>query len=160
MSIARNISLATACAVIAAGALASTGSAAAEDAQEPLKVTGAYAYVDTIAASKQKFVRVVFETADALPRRSDGAIRAGISIDGVSHSISSAKRGTRCYAGAAEIKGGSIATLKDEQVVRKGAKIGRAFTVKVFTRDGASVTKKLKLRAARKGDDTGRPLGC
>ena len=50
--------------------------------------------------------------------------------------------------------------MKDNEVVRKGAKIGRAFTVKVFTRDGASVTKKLKLRAERKGDDSGKPLGC
>lgn len=156
MRFRRILTIATAAAVAGAGALAPIGSAA--DDAEPLKVTGAYAYIDTIAASRQKFVRVVFETASELPRRSDGAIRAGIEIEGVGRSISTAKRGTTIYAGAAEIKGGSIATLEDGEVVRKGAKIGRTFTVKIFTRDGRSVTKKLKLRAERKGDDTGRPL--
>ena len=156
MNIRRILTIATASAVAGAGALAPIGSAA--DDAEPLKVTGAYAYIDTIAASKQKFVRVVFETASELPRRSDGAIRAGIEIEGVGHSISTARRGTTIYAGAAEIKGGSIAALEDGEVVRKGAKIGRTFTVKIFTRDGRSVTKKLKLRAERKGDDTGKPL--
>lgn len=92
-------------------------------------------------------MRVVFETASELPRRGDGSIQAGVSIEGVNHSIGTAKRGTSCYAGAAEIKGGSIAGLQDGDVVRKGAKIGRAFTVKVFGRDGQSATKKLKLRA-------------
>ena len=158
MNIHRILTAATASAVLGAAALAPVGSAA--DDTQTLKVTGAYAYVDTISASKQKFVRVVFETAADLPRRWDGAIRAGISIDGVGHSISTAKRGSRCYAGAAEIKGGSIATIKDNEVVRKGAKIGRTFTVRFFTRDGASVTKKLKLRAERRGDDSGKPLGC
>ena len=156
MKLRRILTIATASAVAGAGALAPIGSAA--DDAETLKVTGAYAYIDTIAASKQKFVRVVFETASALPRRSDGAIRAGIEIEGVGRSISTARRGTTIYAGAAEIKGGSIATLEDGEVVRKGAKIGRTFTVKIFTRDGQSVTKKLKLRAERKGDDAGRPL--
>jgi hypothetical protein len=149
---------AAAAAVVSTAAFAPAGNAATS--APTLEVTGAYAYVDSIAASKQKFVRVVFETASELPRRGDGSIQAGVSIDGVSHSIGSAKRGTRCYTGASEIKGGSIATLRNNKVVRKGAKIGRTFTVKVFTRDGQSVTKKLKLRAERKGDDSGKPLGC
>ena len=104
-------------------------------------------------------MKVVFPTTSALPRRADGAIQAGVSIEGVNHSIGSARRGTNCYTGASEIKGGRIATLKNNEVVRKIAKVGRAFTVKV-TRDGRSVTKKLTLRAERKGDDSGKPLGC
>lgn len=158
MTIRRILATATATAVAATAAIAPAGHAA--DSAPALKVTGAYAYVDTISASRQKFVRVVFGTSSVLPRRSDGAIQAGISIEGVNHSVSTAKRGTRCYTGAAEIKGGSIAALKDEQVVRKGAKLGRTFTVKFFARDGQSVTKKLKLRAERRGDDSGKPLGC
>ena len=39
-----------------------------------------------------------------------------------------------------------------------GAKVGRTFTVRFFTRDGQRVTKKMTLRAERKGDDTGKPL--
>ena len=154
----RILTAATAFAVLGAAAAAPVGSAAGS--APALKVTGAYAYVDTIAASKQKFVKVVFRTSAALPRRADGSIQAGVRIDGVSHSISTAKRGTRCYTGAAEIKGGSIATLKDGDVVRKGARIGRTFTVEVFGRDGQSVTRRLTLRAERRGDDAGRPLGC
>ena len=159
MNIHRILTSAGIAAVAAIAAFAPAGNAAAGSAPT-LKVTGAYAYVDSIAASKQKFVRVVFRTASALPRRGDGSIQAGVSIEGVNHSISTAKRGTRCYTGAAEIKGGSIATLKDGEVVRKGAKIGRTFSVKVFGRDGQSVTKKLTLRAERRGDDSGKPLGC
>ena len=158
MTLRRTLTTATATAVAGAAAFTATGHAT--DSASTLKVTGAYAYVDTISASRQKFVKVVFRTSSALPRRSDGAIRAGISIEGVNHSISTAKRGTRCYTGAAEIKGGSIAALKDDQVVRKGAKLGRTFTVRVFTRDGQSVTKKLTLRGERRGDDSGRPLRC
>ena len=105
-------------------------------------------------------MKVVFRTTSALPRRADGAIQAGVSIEGVNHSIGSARRGTNCYTGASEIKGGRIATLKNNEVVRKVAKVGRTFTVKVFTRDGRSVTKELTLRAERKGDDSGKPLGC
>jgi hypothetical protein len=152
--------LCTAAATGVAGAAAFVPAGHAADSASTLKVSGAYAYVDTISASRQKFVKVVFRTSADLPRRSDGAIRAGVSIEGVNRSISTAKRGTRCYTGAAEIKGGSIAALKDDKVVRKGAKLGRTFTVRFFTRDGQSVTKKLKLRAERRGDDSGRPLGC
>ena len=158
MTIRRILTTATATAVAAIASLAPAGHAA--DTASTLKVTGAYAYVDTISASRQTFVRVVFRTSAALPRRGDGAIRAGVSIEGVDRSIGTAKRGTRCYTGAAEIKGGSIAALKDGKVVRKGARPGREFPVKFFTRDGQSVTKKLKLRAERRGDDSGRPLGC
>lgn len=46
----------------------------------------------------------------------------------------------------------------DGKVIRKGAKVGRSFTVRFFTRDGQKVTKKLVLRAERKDDDAGRPL--
>ena len=158
MTIRRILTTATATAVAGAAAFTATGNAA--DTAPTLKVTGAYAYVDTIAASKQKLLTVVFRTAGDLRRRSDGAIRAGVSIEGVNRSISTTKRGSRCYQGTAEIKDGSIAALKDGDVVRKRAKLGRTFTVKVFTRDGQSVTKKLKLRAERKGDASGKPLGC
>ncbi|HEY3189786.1 MAG TPA: hypothetical protein VGJ70_20010 [Solirubrobacteraceae bacterium] len=144
-------------AAVAFGAVAAPLAGAADDT---LKVTGAYLYRDHLAASKQDFVRVVFRTATPLPRRYDGSIQAGVSIDGVTHSLGSVKRGASCYTGATEIKGGSVATISGGKVVRAGAKIGRTFTVKISTRDGQSVTRKLKLRAERRGDDTGKPLGC
>ena len=155
MSLRHVLTAATATAAVGAGAL--TPAVSAADAPV-LKVTGAYAYIQKLGT--QKFVRVVFRTQAKLARRFDGSIQAGLGIDGVNGSIMSAKHGTSCYAGTAEIKGGSIATLRGDKVVRKGAKIGRTFTAKVQTRDGQSVTKHVKLRAARKGDDSGKPLGC
>jgi len=92
-------------------------------------------------------------------RRSDGSIQAGVAIDGVSHSIGSVRKSAPIYTGASEVKGHSIATSDGKgHVTRKGARIGRSFTVRFFTRDGQSVTKKLVLRAERKGDDAGKPL--
>jgi hypothetical protein len=148
----------TATAAVAATALAPAAGAA--DSPAPtLKVTGAYLYLDHNAASKQEFVRVVFRTASQLPRRYDGSIQAGVSIDGVNHSIGSVRKGSAIYTGASEVKGGSVATTDGTgKVTRKGAKVGRSFTVRFFTRDGQKVTKKLVLRAERKGDDAGKPL--
>jgi hypothetical protein len=148
----------TATAAVAATALAPAAGAAQTPAPK-LKVEGAYLYLDHLPQSKQSFVRVVFRTAQPLPRRYDGLIRAGVSIDGVGHSIATVKNGAPIYTGATEIKGGSVATNdRTGHVIRKGAKIGRAFTVTVSTSDGQSVTKKLVLHAERKGDDAGRPL--
>ena len=148
----------TAAAAVAAASLAPVAGAADSPAPaSPLKVTGAYLYLDHNDASKQDFVRVVFRTANDLPRRYDGSIQAGVSIDSLSHSIGAVKKGSNIYTGAAEVKGNSITALNDK-LIRKGAKVGRSFTVRFFTRDGQHVTKKLTLRAERKGDDTGKPL--
>jgi hypothetical protein len=99
----------------------------------------------------------VFRTANDLPRRYDGSIQAGISIDGITHSIGAVKKGQPVYTGATEVKGHSITALNGK-LIRKGAKVGRSFTVRFFTRDGQHVTKKMTLRAERKGDDAGKPL--
>jgi hypothetical protein len=151
------LSLTAMAAVAAASFAPAAGAADAPAPASSLNVTGAYLYLDHNDASKQDFVRVVFRTADDLPRRSDGMIQAGISIDGISHSIGSAKKGAPIYTGAAEVKGNSITALNGK-LIRKGAKVGRTFTVRFFTRDGGHVTKKMTLRAERKGDDTGKPL--
>ena len=147
----------TAVAAVAAAAFAPAAGAADSAQAQKLDITGAYLYLDHEKASGQDFVRVVFRTADDLPRRYDGAIQAGVSIDGVSHSIGSVRNGQPIYTGAAEVKGHSITALNGKDG-RKGAKVGRSFTVRFFTRDGQHVTKKMTLRAERKGDDAGKPL--
>src|SRR3954466_13337138 len=81
-------------AAVAAGAVAAPLAGAAD---ETLKVTGAYLYKDHLAASKQDFVRVVFKTAQPLPRRYDGSIQAGVSVDGVKHSTGALKRCSDVY---------------------------------------------------------------
>ena len=138
----------TATALTAAAALAPTAGAQTSPAQ-PLKVTRAYLVKTHIG--KQDFVKLVFKTADALPRRYDGSIQAGAAIEGVNHSIGSAKKGSTWYSALSEVKGGSIATSTpgSGKVSRKGAKVGRSYTVKMFTRDGQSVTRTLKLRATQ-----------
>jgi hypothetical protein len=134
---------------MAGAALAPAAASADYGPSTKLNVTAAYAYVDHIAASKQSFVRVVFKTAKPLPRRYDGLIRAAGYIDGVGHSLGTARKGTTWYAAASEIKGGSIATIDHGSVVRKGAKVGRSYRFKVTTQDGKSFTKTLKLRAGK-----------
>jgi hypothetical protein len=151
------ISLGAAAAVAAAAFAPAAG--AADNATTPLKVTGAYLYLDHNSASHQDFVRVVFRTASDLPRRGDGSIQAGVSIEGVSHSIGSARKGAPIYTGASEVKGHSIPKSDGAgKVTREGAKVGRKYTVVFQTRDGQKVTKQLTLRAERKGDDSGKPL--
>jgi hypothetical protein len=148
----------TAVAAVAAASFAPAAGAAYSPASDyKLDVTGAYLYLDHEKASNQDFVRVVFRTADDLPRRYDGSIQAGVSIDGFSHSIGAVKKGAPIYTGAAEVKGNSITALNGKSI-RKGAKVGRSYTVRFFTRDGQRVTKKMTLRAERKGDDAGKPL--
>ena len=144
-------------AAVAAASLAPVAGAADSAPAQKLDVSGAYLYLDHDSASKQDFVRVVFRTANDLPRRYDGSIQAGISIDGITHSIGAVKKGQPVYTGATEVKGHSITALNGK-LIRKGAKIGRSFTVRFFTRDGQHVTKKMTLRAERKGDDAGKPL--
>jgi hypothetical protein len=152
------IALTTAACAAAAVAVPTAG---AQDAPAaPLKLNGAYLYVDSFAPANQRFVRVVFRTAEPLPRRGDGAIRAGVAIEGVNHSIGSARRGTRCYTAASVIRNGSIPTLRNNETGRKRARIGRTYTVTVTTRDGQTATKRLKLTRERRGDDHGRRLGC
>jgi hypothetical protein len=148
----------TALAAVAAASLAPVAGAADSAPAQKLDVSGAYLYLDHDSASKQDFVRVVFRTANDLPRRYDGSIQAGISIDGITHSIGAVKKGQPVYTGATEVKGHSITALNGK-LIRKGAKVGRSFTVRFFTRDGQHVTKKMTLRAERKGDDAGKPLG-
>ena len=153
----RKLASLTALAAVAAASLAPVAGAADSAPAQKLDVSGAYLYLDHDSASKQDFVRVVFRTANDLPRRYDGSIQAGISIDGITHSIGAVKKGQPVYTGATEVKGHSITALNGK-LIRKGAKVGRSFTVRLFTRDGQHVTKKMTLRAERKGDDAGKPL--
>jgi hypothetical protein len=156
----RKLASLTVLAAVAAASLAPVAGAADSAPAQKLDVSGAYLYLDHDSASRQDFVRVVFRTANDLPRRYDGSIQAGISIDGITHSIGAVKTTQPTqpvYTGATEVKGHSITALNGK-LIRKGAKVGRSFTVRFFTRDGQHVTKKMTLRAERKGDDAGKPL--
>jgi hypothetical protein len=150
--------LLTAALATAALAPAAVAPAALAGAHDAPAVTGAYLYLDRDGTTHRDFVRVVFRTADPLPRRADGAIQAGVSIDGFTHSIGSVRRDSTLYTGAAPVKDHSITSLTGGSAARRGAKVGRSFTVRFFDRDGHRVTRRMTLRAERPGDDTGRPL--
>jgi hypothetical protein len=133
-------------AITAAAALAPSAGAQTNPT-DPIKVEKAY--LSLTHYGKQEYVRLVFKTADPLARRYDGLIRAGASIEGVGHSLGTAKRGTTWYSTLSRVKGNSIATSDGTgSVGRKGVKVGRTYTVKIFNRDGSSTTtKRLKLLA-------------
>lgn len=147
-------------AALAVGALAPAGATAAYGPQK-LQLKGAYLVTEHLQASHQDFIRAVFRTNHALPRRSDGLIRASGAIDGVGHSLGTAKRGTYCYTFLVPVKGGSIAVSDGNNgITRKGAKVGRSFTLTVEVRGGQKFTRTLKLRDKKPGDASGKPLGC
>jgi hypothetical protein len=147
-------------ALTAALAVVPAAGAQQAPAAPKLDVTGAYLYVDhDHGVPGQAYVKLVFRTADPFPRRYDGAIRGGASIAGVSGSIGTVRKGTSIYQLANRIKDGKIPSIgADGQLTRIAAKVGRSYKVTVFSRDGQKVTRTLKLRAERPGDDSGRPL--
>ena len=85
-------------------------------------------------------------------------IQAGISIDG--HLALDRRREEgradlhRCGRGQ-----GPLHHRPQRHIASARApEVGRSYTVRIFTRDGQHITKKMVLRAERKGDDTGKPL--
>jgi hypothetical protein len=152
---------ASAVAVLIASALAPAAGADTASTTATPQLQNAYAYIQHLDASGQNLLRVVFRTSAPLPRRYDGMIRAAGKIDGLGHSLGSAKHGTTCYAAGAEIKNGRTASLNaDGHVVRKRAKIGSTFRFDLVLPDGTTQARTVKLRANRPGYDSGRPLGC
>jgi hypothetical protein len=139
----------------AAGAQSATPAA---DTAPKLALKGAYLYVDHEVDGKA-YVKLVFRTAEPFARRYDGSIQGGAAIEGVNGSIGSVRKGLPIYGRAQVIKDGKIAQATSGGHVRKiAAKIGRSYKITVFSRDGQKVTRTLKLRAERPGDDSGKPL--
>jgi len=125
-----------------------------------VKVTKAYAYVDTKIQPGTKYVHVVFKTKDELPRRYDGMIRASGALDQVGHSIGSVHgKASKCYGFYVKIVDGRIATKHGAS-----AKIGSKHKLVVTARgDGGkdlSGVISVTLRKAKAGDASGKPLGC
>ena len=123
---------------------------------------GAYAFVDSYPPDKHQWVTVVFRTAKALPRRSDGMIRGGGGLDKMNASLGSARgsHGTarHCYRFLSQIFNGRLRGGQKTKVSR-----GSKHTVVVSARgtsgdlsDSTTVT----IRKKRAGDRGGKPLGC
>jgi hypothetical protein len=161
----RRTLIASLTALTAATALVPAAGALAADAPTTvasLDVTKAYAYVDNDLGDGKTYASVVFKTAGELPRRFDGMIRAGASLDGTGHSVGSVRgqhgKAAHCYTINVQIRNGKIVGPKG-----KRAKIGSKHTLVVTARgtDGDlsdSITVTLKKRQT--GDRSGKPLGC
>lgn len=151
-------------AIAAAAALVPATASLAADAPTTVpgvEITKAYAYVDTSYPDGKDYAAVVVRTKGELPRRADGMIRAGGSLDGVMHSLGSVKgahgKARNCYMFLAEIKDGKIRGA--DTSARKGTKhkvVIAARGTEGDIKDSVSV----KLRAMKAGDRSGKPLGC
>jgi hypothetical protein len=147
------------------GAAPASGATAQSDAPttvSKVEITGAYAYRTSILGDGKTYASVVFKTADQLPRRFDGMLRASAALDGTGHSIASVRgrhgKAANCYTALFRIMDGKIAGPKG-----KKASIGSKHAFKLTARgtngdigDTAAVT----LRRQKAGDVSGRPLGC
>lgn len=150
-------------ALLAAAALVPAAGAVAQDAATTtpsIEITGAYAYVDNALGDGKTYASVVFRTADPLPRRHDGMIRASGSLDGTAHSLGSVRgkdgKTRNLYSFLVQIRNGKIAGTKG-----KSAKLGTRHTVVVFARGtngDISDTATVTLRKKRTGDRSGKPL--
>ena len=139
-------------AVAFAGALAAAGPAMAQDddgAQAQPELVG----TPYLVRESPRVVRVYFRLGEDPPRRFDGAIRAGVAINGQNSSIGAVRgrhgRSRHCFTGSTRFLGSNPAP-----------RIGRSYRIRVFLRDGGSVTRSVRLRQSRAGDTAGRPLGC
>jgi hypothetical protein len=142
-----------------------TGAMAQSDAPATvpsIKITKAYAFKTSGLGDGKTYAKVVFRTADELPRRFDGMIRAGGALDDTGHSVGSVRgrhgKAANCYTILARIQDGRIAGPHGRK-----ASIGSRHTLRVTARgttDDISDTMSVTLRKQRAGDMSGKPLGC
>jgi hypothetical protein len=129
-----------------------------------VELKGAYAFVDAYPPSNKPFAAVVFRTAHQLPRRFDGMIRAGGSLDG-GHggSVGSvrgahAKAGRHCYTFLVPMKDGRL-----RSAAHRSVRAGTHHTLTVTARGPhGDVKDSIRLTFEKKaaGDRSGKPLSC
>jgi hypothetical protein len=159
------LAAATAAVVPATAALA----APVHDATVPatpqsLKIQSGYAYYDSFKPRNRPLVVVVVKTAGQLPRRFDGLIRAGGSLNrhGGGSIGSVGGKQTRCYTFSVPIKDGRFYPVAG---ATKGAKASPGkYTVTLHAKDADGTTisssKTINLRDRKPGDRSGKPIGC
>jgi hypothetical protein len=159
------LAVAAAAAVPTASALAAGSDHAATipATASSIKVEGGYAYYDSFRPLNKREIIVVVKTHGQLPRRYDGLIRAGATLDGHGGgSIGSVGgKASKCYTFSIALKDGRFYPT-DKAPASKGSP-GR-YTVKVSAEDkdgnDVSSSKTITLRDRRPGDRAGKPLGC
>lgn len=145
-------------ATVAVSAAVLSVATGAKAADPPVRITGAYAFLDTSYADGATTAVAVFRTAAELPRRADGMIQAVGALDGTNASLGAVKHrqgSTRhCYQ--------VLVRLKDGRLPRGGkASAGTKHQLTVALRDGsAQATRTVTLVKAAPGYRSGQPLGC
>jgi hypothetical protein len=159
------LAVVAAAAVPTASALADSGTHAPTipATKASVKVEGGYAYYDSFRPLNKREIIVVVKTHGQLPRRFDGLIRAGGTLDGHGGgSVGSVGgKASKCYTFSIPLKDGRFYPT-DDAPASKGSP-GR-YTVKMSAKDKdgntVSSSKTITLRDRRTGDRSGKPLGC
>lgn len=129
---------------------------------DSVELKGVYSYPESYADGKP-LIATVFRTEEALPRRFDGMIRAGASLDGLTSSVGSVKgkhgKSKHCYVILTRVVDGKIAAKKTS------AKVGSKHTFKVTARgtsgeDVSDQQSNLTITKKKTGDRSGKRLGC
>ena len=128
-----------------------------------LKVTKAYAYVENNLGDGKSYAAVVFKTANALPRRFDGMIRASGALDGVGSSVGSVRgahgKSANCYRIYATIKDGKLPGVHTGTSGKLGSH--HLLTVTARGTDGDLTSNaRVTLTRKRAGDNSGKRIGC
>ena len=125
-----------------------------------LKLKGAYAYVENNLGDKKHYIAVVFKTANVLPRRYDGMLRAGGALDGTGNSIGSVKgKNSKCYTFYVRVLDGKVYGKDGRVSAARGTK--HKLTVSARGTDGdLNASRNVTIRAKRAGDASGKPLSC
>jgi len=161
--------------IATAGAVAlapAAGATPAPGSLNPVKVTGAYLFVNTLYRTHERHATLVFRTDRPLSRRADGRIEAdaGIAHRGgprlrvrSSHPTGSAS-GAHCYqTGALIRKDNTIEGQANGRTTTTRAVVGSRLPVEIFIRtdDGFQRFKRtLTLRRFSPAYASGSALGC
>jgi hypothetical protein len=159
------IAVATAAVVPTTAALAADSGSTAPATAASVKVQSGYAYYDSFKPRNKRLIVVVVKTKGQLPRRFDGLIRAGGTLDkhrgGSMGSVGG--RATRCYTFTVPLKDGRFYPVDGGS--GKGAKAGPGryrVTISAKDADGKTVSssKTINLRDRKPGDRSGKPTRC
>lgn len=145
-------------------ALAAGSSTTVPATASSIEVESGYAYYDSFKPRNRPLVVVVVKTKGQLPRRFDGLIRAGATLNrhGGGSIGSVGGRASRCYTFSVPLRDGRFYPVDG---AAKGAKVsaGKQYLVRLSAKDAdgktISSTKTITLRDRKAGDRSGAPIG-
>ncbi|HEY4094058.1 MAG TPA: hypothetical protein VGM33_01010 [Baekduia sp.] len=159
-----SVAVAAVVAVPLAGTAAAGGAAPTSATKSTIKIEQAYAFFDSYKPSKKRLVAVVVKTHGRLPRRFDGLIRAGGSLDRSGGGSLASVRGkaTHCYTFTVGLRDGRFIDHDDSRGTKASAGSRHVVHISVRDKNAKEITasKTVTLRDKRAGDREGAPIGC